>query len=280
MPQPPFNLGTDPRGVFKGEGIQGPGGFADVLSNRAENIESREAQNPFKSGSNTPEALAEYMAPVMGMLGTVTNVKLIKTLDKVDDFGRQRLSYDIIANHPQHGRIKIAYLSATKRGKNLYIEELFASRAPTATSSLSRLGEQATGPNESGPAAMRSIWRQLKKDNPGVEKVDGTRISGARHGPAKDKRIPEGQESRASFEVNPLTANLRRPKKPLTVREEMREQGRLPPSGPQPQGDPVGQIMREFSDIGRSRPFPATRPTPTELEELNRIMRSLRFGRE
>jgi len=82
MAQPPFNLSTDPRGVFRGGGISGKGGFSDVLSNRAEDIESRQAMNPFKGGSNTPEALAEYMAPVMGMLGTVTNVKLVKSMDK------------------------------------------------------------------------------------------------------------------------------------------------------------------------------------------------------
>ena len=234
---------------FTPQGIYGKGGFSDVLSNRVEDIESREDLNPFKGGSNTPEALAEYMAPVMGMLGTVTNVKLSKVLDEIDDFGRQKLSYDIIADHPKHGRIKIAYLSATKQGKELYVEELFPTRVPEIFNPTgpNTPAFYATGPNKAGPSAIRSIWRQLKKDNPGVEKVDGTRITGARHGPAKDKRIPEGQESHVSLEVNPFTENLRRPKKPPTVREEMR-------APLQSQGDPLRQILQEFSGIGRSRP--------------------------
>ncbi len=72
----PFNLGTDPRGLQrpKGQGIQGPGGFAEHISNLATEIRARKAQNPFKGGPNTPEALAKYMDPAMGMLGSVTNI--------------------------------------------------------------------------------------------------------------------------------------------------------------------------------------------------------------
>ncbi len=215
MPQPPFNLGTDPRGVFKG--IQGPGGFEQVLSNRAKDIEAREAQNPFKDGSNTPEDLAEYMAPVMGMLGTVKNVNLIKAMDdKVSGTGERLLAYNVIADHPEYGRITIAELFVTKKGKDLYLEEIFPVRGPAG--SPTRWTEM-TGRNEAGPAAIRSIWRQLIKDNPGVEKVSASRISGARTGPAMAKDAPPGGKTSVSLEVNPFTENLRRPKKPPTVRE-------------------------------------------------------------
>ncbi len=76
MPQKPFNLGTDPRGVFKGQGLSGEGAFEQVLSTRAEDIESNEALNPFKGGASTAENIGEYMdrSGVMGMLGSVTNV--------------------------------------------------------------------------------------------------------------------------------------------------------------------------------------------------------------
>ncbi len=72
MAQPPFNLGTDPREVFKGQRFSGKGGFEDVLSNRAQEVEQRQSMGSIFDMS--PEQLQKYAEPVMGMLGSVTNI--------------------------------------------------------------------------------------------------------------------------------------------------------------------------------------------------------------
>ncbi len=68
MPQKPFNLGTDPRGVFKGQGLEGPGGFADVLSNRAQEVEQRQSMGSIFGMS--AKQLQEYAKPIEGLIGT------------------------------------------------------------------------------------------------------------------------------------------------------------------------------------------------------------------
>ncbi len=67
MAQPPFNLGTDPRGVFKGQGLSGPGGFEDVLGNRAQEVEQRQGMGNIFDMS--PEQLQKYAEPIEGFLG-------------------------------------------------------------------------------------------------------------------------------------------------------------------------------------------------------------------
>ncbi len=67
MPQKPFNLSTDPRGVFEGQGLEGPGGFADVLSNRAQKVEQRQGMgNIFDMSA---KQLQEYAKPIEGFIG-------------------------------------------------------------------------------------------------------------------------------------------------------------------------------------------------------------------
>jgi len=71
MAQPPFNLGTDPRGFQrpKGQGLSGEGGFEDVLSNRAQEVEQRQSMgNIFDMSA---KQLQKYADPVMGMLGQI-----------------------------------------------------------------------------------------------------------------------------------------------------------------------------------------------------------------
>ncbi len=71
MPQKPFNLGTDPRGVFKGQGLSGPGGFEDVLRNRARRSEDfSKAMAKMVRGQETTkqddEVLNELFGSMMG----------------------------------------------------------------------------------------------------------------------------------------------------------------------------------------------------------------------
>lgn len=154
--------------------------------------------------------------------------------------GEQKIIYDVIADHPEHGRITIAELFVTKRGKELYIEEILPVPAP-GNLDVIRPSQyiQATGPNEAGPTAIRSIWRQLIKDNPGVEKVSAVRITGARAGPAAKE---PGASGSTFLEVNPFTQNLRKAKKPPTVREEMRERRRQQPASQ----EEIDRILRSL----------------------------------
>ena len=88
MPQRPFNLGTDPRGVFKGQGLEGPGGFADVLSNRAEEVEQRQGMGSIFEMS--AEQSGKYGEPMMGMIGPlVMKVPIRSPLTGSYAFGEQ-----------------------------------------------------------------------------------------------------------------------------------------------------------------------------------------------
>ena len=54
---------------FTARGIEGPGGFEQVLSNRVADIEEREKFNPFKTGSTSPESLAKWGEAIEGFIG-------------------------------------------------------------------------------------------------------------------------------------------------------------------------------------------------------------------
>ncbi len=76
MPQKPFNLGTDPRGVFKGQGLEGPEGFADVLSNRAQEVEQKQSMGSIFNMN--AKQLQEYAKPIEGFIGA-SNILRIPT---------------------------------------------------------------------------------------------------------------------------------------------------------------------------------------------------------
>ena len=78
MPQKPFNLGTDSRGVFKGQGLSGPGGFADVLSNRAQEVEKRQSMGSIFNMN--AKQLQEYAKPIEGFIGPLVSKLNIKLL--------------------------------------------------------------------------------------------------------------------------------------------------------------------------------------------------------